>query len=449
MGFLDIFNKQKTEINKERAHVNSTNEMDKWNNFCALDESFKNDTKLKPIYYLKLYGKNMINTNSEVKNRAKADFIRAILDSIKDENNYTIRCLVDYLINKYEILDNKKLIEIINDLNKDSLEKIANSHSFLTYVQMKNQISNINDNEIKKLVEPLVNVLSNKEMEYQVFTKKYSKELRDYILNVYNTMMTEKFENYKFNGNKSNIYFYGYKLIVIFNEDEENLNFGVKESNIVHMQKVKRLLNIDNELFTANCKEIIWNDEIPSYIENKFYSERTDTENKEETGKPYYIFKHEKYGDIKFYYIKDEIEIKCKALDSKKFEIIGVKDTFEDENLIQLYIKAIEKIIEIKERILVTLYNFTYEMCKSWEEKDENGNEISRDYIENHFSRIRISIWPQAENKKEGYSEDNTSISFAGDLYGKDDEYGIGLLGGHEIIVNTVNGENISCKLNG
>ena len=104
--------------------------MDKWNNFCALDESFKNDIKLKPIYYLKLYGKNMINTNSEVKNRAKADFIRAILDSIKDENNYTIRCLVDYLINKYEILDNKKLIEIINDLNKDSLEKIANSHSF-------------------------------------------------------------------------------------------------------------------------------------------------------------------------------------------------------------------------------------------------------------------------------------------------------------------------------
>ena len=51
-----------------------------------------------------------------------------------------------------------------------------------------------------------------------------------------------------------------------------------------------------------------------------------------------------------------------------------------------------------------------------------------------------------SENKKEGYSEDNTSISFAGDLY---DEDGAELLGGHEIIVNTVNGENISCKLNG
>lgn len=432
MGFLDIFNKQKTEINKESAHANSTNKMDKWDNFCTLDESFKNDTKLKPIYYLKLYGKNMINTNSEVKNRAKIDFIRAILDSIKDENNYTIRCLVDYLINKYEILDNEKLVEIINDLDKDSLEKIANSHSFLTYVQMKNQISNINDNEIKKLVEPLVDVLSNKEMEYQVFTKQYSKELREYILSVYNTMMTEKFESYKFNGNKSNIYFYGYKLIVIFNEDEENLNFEVKESNIVHMQKVKRLLNINDELFTANYKEIIWNDKVPKEIGNKFY-----------TGKPYYVFKHEKYGDIEFYYTEDEIEIKCKALDPEKFEIVGVEDTFENKNLIQLYVKAIEKIIEIKGKVLVTLYNFTYEMCKSWDEKDENGNEISRDYIENHFSKIRISIWPQALNKREGYSE----ISFAGELYYED---GVGcLLGEHEIVASTANGENIECSLNG
>jgi len=421
---------------QKNKNVNSNSETDKWDNFCRLDESFKNDEKLKPIYYLKLYGKNMISTNSEIKNRAKADYIKAILESIKSENNYTIRCLVDYLINKYEILDNQKLLEIINDLDKDSLEKIANSHSFLTYVQMKNQISNINDNEIKKLVEPLVNVLSNKEMEYQVFTKQYSKELREYILNVYNTMMTEKFESYKFNGNKSNIYFYGYKLIVIFNEDEKNLNFGVKESNIVHMQKVKRLLNISDELFTANYKEIIWNDKVPKDIENKFY-----------TGKPYYIYKHEKYGDIEFYYTEDEIEIKCKALDSEKFEIMGEEDTFKNDAILLLYIKAIEKTIEIKEKVIDTLYKYTLEMCKSWEEKDENGNEISRDYIEKHFSRIRISIWPQDLNKREGYSEENTSISFAGELYYED---GVGcLLGEHEIVASTANGENIECSLNG
>ena len=423
---------------KKNNNIKSNNEVDQWDNFCRLDESFKNDIKLNPIYYLKIYGKNMINTNSEVRNRAKADFIRAILDSIKSENNYTIRCLVDYLINKYEILDNEKLIDIISNLDKDSLEKIANSHSFLTYVQMKNQISNINDDEIKKLVDPLVNVLDNKEMEYQVFTKKYSKELRDYILNIYNIMINEDFENYKFNGNKSNIYFYGYKLIVIFNEDEENMDFGVKESNIVHMQKVKRLLNISDELFTANYKEIIWNDKVPEHIENKFY-----------IGKPYYTFKHEIYGDIEFYYIEDEIEIKCKALDSEKFEIIGIEDTFENEDIIQLYIKAIEKIIEIKGKVLVTLYNYTFETCKSWEEKDKNGNEISRDYIESHFSRIRISIWPQVKNGKEGYSEENTSISFAGDLYGEDGKYGVGLLGGHEIVANIVNGNKINCSLNG
>lgn len=449
MGLFDIFKKQKDEINNGNTDVNSTNEINKWNDFCSLDESFKNDSKLKPIYYLKLYGKNMIYTNSEIKNRAKSDFVRAITDNLKNESNPTIKCLVDYLINKYEILDNEKLMEILNNLDKDSLETIANSHSFLSYVQMKEQINNINNDEIKKIVEPLVRILNNKEIDYNVFIAKYSKELRDYIYNIYNIMMNEKFEAYKFNSNNSNIYFYGYKLIVVFNDDEANFNFGVKESNIVHMQKIKRLMHISDKLFTKNYKEIIWNDEIPSYIENKFYAGKTDIENKHDAENPYYVFKHEKYGDIEFYYIEDEIEIKCKALDSEKFQITGVEDTFEDEKIIQLYIKAIEKIIEIKEKILAILYNYTLQICKSWEEKDENGNEISRDYIVNHFSRIRISIWPKAENKKEGYSENNTLISFAGDLFGEDGEYGVGLLGGHEIVVNTVNGENISCKLNG
>ena len=429
MGLLNFLNKSKN------ANANSNNEIEEWENFCKLDESFKNDSKLKPIYYLKLYGKNMIYTNSEVKNRAKSDFIRAISDNLKNENSSTTKSLIDYLINKYEILDNKKLIDILNDLDKEGIETIANSHSFLSYVQMREQINNIDNNEIKKLVEPLVNVLNNKENDYNVFVSKYSKELRNYIYNIYNIMMNEKFEICKFNSNKSNIYFYGYKLIVVFNEDEENLNFGVKESNIVHMQKIKRLLNIDDELFTKNYREIIWNKDVPRNIENKFYSE-----------KPYYMFKHEIYGNIEFYYIEDEIEIKCKYLDSKKFEIIGIEDTFENEDIINLYIKAIEKTIEIKEKVLDTLYDFTLETCKAWQEKDESGNEVSRDYIVNHFSRIRISIWPHISNKKESYSDVDTSISFSGDLYGENGEY---LLGGHEIVANTTDGNDIDCSLNG
>lgn len=433
MGLFNIFKKQEIGNKKE-----DTNEINKWDNFCRLDESFKNDKKLKPMYYLKLYGKNMIHTNSEIKNKAKSDFIRAITDNLKNENNSTVRCLIDYLINKYEIFDNEKLIDIINNLDKESLETIANSYSFLSYVQMREQIKNITDSDIKGLVTSLLNVLNNKEMDYNVFISKYSKELREYIYNVYNIMMNEKFEAYKFNGNKSNVYFYENKLVVVFDEDEENLNFGIKESNIVHMQKIKRLLNINDELFSKNYKEIIWNEEVPNHIEKKFY-----------TGRPYYTFKHEIYNDIEFYYKEDEIEIKCKALNPEKFEIIGVKDTFENEDIIQLYIKAIEKTIEIKEKVLDTLYNFTLETCKSWEEKDENGNEISRDYIVNHFSKIRISIWPQALKKKEGYSEENTTISFAGDLYDEDGECGTGLLGGHEIVASTVNGECIECSLNG
>lgn len=441
--FMGLFN-----FGKKNNNIKPNNDVEQWDNFCKLDESFKNDEKLKPVYYLKLYEKKMIYTNSEIKNKAKSDIIRAITDSLKSENNSTVRCLIDYLINKYEILDNERLIDIINNLDKDSLETIANSYSFLSYVQMREQIKNITNNDINELVRPLLNVLNNKEIDCNLFISKYAKQLRDYIYNVYDIMMNEKFESYKFNSNKTNIYFYGNKLVVVFDEDEENLNFGFKESNAVHIEKIKRLLKINNELFTKNYKEIIWNDEIPKHIENEFYNDKVSefSEKRFQAEKTYYIFKHEKYGDIEFYYKEDGIEIKCKALNPEMVEIIGIEDTFENEDIIQLYIKAIEKIIEVKGKILETLYNYTLQTCKLWEEKDENGNDISRDYIVNHFSRIRISIWPQAENKKEGYSEDNTSISFAGDLY---DEDGAEMLGGHEIIVNTVNGENISCKLNG
>ena len=112
---------------KKNNNIKPNNDVEQWDNFCKLDESFKNDEKLKPVYYLKLYGKNMIYTNSEIKNKAKSDIIRAITDSLKSENNSTIRCLIDYLINKYEILDNERLIDIINNLDKDSLETLANS----------------------------------------------------------------------------------------------------------------------------------------------------------------------------------------------------------------------------------------------------------------------------------------------------------------------------------
>ncbi len=419
MGLFNFGNKKK--------NVNSNDEIEQWDNFCRLDESFKNDIKLKPIYYLKLYGKNMINSNSEIKNKAKTDFIQAILDNIKSKNNSTIKCIIDYLINKYDILDNGELIGIINNLDKDSLETIANSHSFLSFVQMRNQINNINNNEIKKLVEPLVNALNNKEIEYKIFISKYSKELRDYIYKVYNIMMNEKFEAYKFNGNKSNIYFYGYKLVVVFDEDEENLNFGIRTSNKLHTLEIKKLLYINNELFTKNYNEIIWNYEIPMSIESKFY-----------TGKPYYIFKHNIYGNIEFYYTEEGTEIKCKALDSENWKEIIATDIKLDERRLQLYVKTIEKIIEIKEKVLDKMYDFALETCTECEKKDENGNEISKKYIKDHFSKISINIWSKISNKT---NEDITEFWFRGVLY---DGNGGSLLGVHQIRA-IVQGDDIRC----
>lgn len=51
---------------------------------------------------------------------------------------------------------------------------------------------------------------------------------------------------------------------------------------------------------------------------------------------------------------------------------IGIENTFENKDIIQLYIKVIEKIIEVKGKILATLYNYTLQTCKLWVEKDEN-----------------------------------------------------------------------------
>ena len=91
---MGIFN-----FKSQNKNTNSNSEADKWEEFCKLDESFKSDSKLKPIYYLKLYGKNIVYTNPEIKNRAKSDFIRAISDNLKNEDKTKIKSLIDYLIN--------------------------------------------------------------------------------------------------------------------------------------------------------------------------------------------------------------------------------------------------------------------------------------------------------------------------------------------------------------
>ena len=168
MGLFNVFKKK----------VNTNDEYKKWDDFCTLDESYKDDAKLKPIYYLKLYGKNEINSNSKIRERAKRDFIRAILDSLKNDNEPIIKCLFDYLINRQEILDNEKLIDIIANLDKESLDIIANSHTFYSYIQTREKIKNINNNKIKKIVEPLENALSNSKNQYNVFISKYSKEFK-------------------------------------------------------------------------------------------------------------------------------------------------------------------------------------------------------------------------------------------------------------------------------
>lgn len=421
MGLFDVFKKK----------LSTNDEYKKWDDFCTLDESYKDDAKSKPIYYLKLYGKNEINSNSKIRERAKRDFIRAILDSLKNDNEPIIKCLVDYLINRQEILDNEKLIDIIANLDKESLDIIANSHTFYSYIQTREKIKNINNNEIKQIVEPLENALSNSKNQYNVFISKYSKEFKEYLYNIYNIMMdsvttNKRFENYEFNNNKSNIYFYENGIVVAFNEDEKNIIFVFNKFKLLeNMQKIKRLLFINSELFAKNYIQLILEDELPRHLENEFY-----------TRKPYYICKHEKYGNIEFYYNENGIELRCDALDSGIFQEIQIptSDYDGDEKKI-LYVHTIEKIIEKKEEILERIYNYALNKCIEWEEKDEDRNQISMEYIKNNF-KIFVTIWSEIIKDSNGNSKEEIEFVFSGNA-----DY---LLGDHNIDA-MVKEDNIDC----
>lgn len=411
MGLFDIFSKK----------VNS-NDDTIWSNFCSLDESYKDDVKLKPIYYLKLYGKNEVNNNKNMIDAAKRDFISAISKSIGNSRNPIIECLIDYLINRQNILDNNKLIDIISNLNKDSLDNIANSHTFFSYIQTREKLNNMSFDEINQLVRPLEEALNRSDNQYNIFISKYSKEFKNYILNI-NRIITDcintsiRFENYDFNNGKSKIYFYDNGVVVAFNEDEQNASFVINKFRLLdRMYKIKRLMFINNELFTKNYKQIILTENISYSLESEFYSK-----------KPYYIFKHDVYGDIEFYYNEDGIELKCNVLNNI-FNVVQVM-TFdydrEEDRL--LYVHSIEKIIVMKDNVLDKLYEYALMMCSEWDEKDEYDNPVTINYVKEHLN-LSVEILSKSEEKIEFI------ISGCSDY----------LLGGHSIDA-IVEDNNIKC----
>jgi len=236
----------------------------------------------------------------------------------------------------------------------------------------------------------------------------------------------KKFENYEFNNSKSNIYFYENGIVVAFNEDEKNIIFVFNKFKLLeNMQKIKRLLFINSELFSKNYIQLILEEEIPRHLENEFY-----------TRKPYYIFKHEKYGNIEFYYNENGIELKCNALDNDIFQEIQVLTSdYDGDKEKLLYVHTIEKIIEKKEEILEKIYDYALKMCTEWEEKDEAGNQVSMEYIKKYF-KFSIEIWSEIIKDSSGNSTEKIEFVVSGN--------GDYLLGDHSIDA-IIKEDNIEC----
>ena len=120
----------------------------RWNNFINITDKEKNDENLKSIYYLKLYAKNKLNNKTEIMNKAKKNYISDISANIKEGDQLSLYCILDYLINRYNITNKEELIEILSNLNLENLNLIANSSNMLSYEKMKRNVANFEENDV-------------------------------------------------------------------------------------------------------------------------------------------------------------------------------------------------------------------------------------------------------------------------------------------------------------
>lgn len=163
---------------------------------------------------------------------------------------------------------------------------------------------------------------------------------------------------------------------------------------------------------------------------------------------PIYVFNSSEYGNIEFYNTEDDnIEIRCNQFNNKVFDkvlLLVDRKKFKNEEEKKLAIRILEKTISMKEMVLDKIYDYTLEICNNWQEKDASGNNITKEYIKSHLSKISVEIWPKYSYLRQGKLMYDDNISFHSELYDEDGEV---LLGGHEICY-IVLGNEMSGKLN-
>ena len=106
--------------------------------------------------------KNKLNNKTEIMNKAKKNYISDISANIKEGDQLSLYCILDYLINRYNITNKEELIEILSNLNL-----IANSSNMLSYEKMKRNVANFEENDVSNFVKPLIIALNSINLNYE------------------------------------------------------------------------------------------------------------------------------------------------------------------------------------------------------------------------------------------------------------------------------------------
>jgi len=401
----------------------------RWNNFINITDKEKNDENLKSIYYLKLYAKNKLNNKTEIMNKAKKNYISDISANIKEGDQLSLYCILDYLINRYNITNKEELIEILSNLNLENLNLIANSSNMLSYEKMKRNVANFEENDVSNFVKPLIIALNSINLNYEEHFAKVENEIEKQILKLYDCINNENYECFIIDNKTEDvcIYIYDNGLIIRYSFNGEFVDCIYNFLSKTIIKEIKKLININANEFDKYCKNIIKKGEIGDSTIRKIKSIEKYTLHSDLLGD----FEVVRDENTDIYYYK----INCKTLNFNNMEneVYIYSDNDYKENKIKKIelnkiVPKVEKLYEIQEVLIDKFLDSIVDICDKWEEVDKDANKITLEYVERHISPLEVII-----------NIDETNYSIHAYLHSdKDDENY--LLGDHTLIL--ISGDN-------
>ena len=381
MELFDIFKKQEIENNKESA-----NEINKWDDFCRLDESLKNDPKLKPIYYLKLYGKAQIENTEKIKIKAINKFANEISKNIIEGDKLSLNCIIEYLINKHCIINKGELCKILSDMSLDDLYIISKSSNLFTYKKMQDAVNKLNEDTVKIWINPLLN--SIKKLSYEQIYLEVENQKKEEIYALYKRMINNKFEEYvvKDDGKLCQIvYVYDDGLVICIDKDGEQIDLIYNTCTKEYIIEQKKILKEDAEVFFEYRNLIIFK----NYISSKVY----DAISKKEK----YIIESKNVGLIEIVRNEDGLGhtymVNCEKLvfNGMSNDIYIEFDEEDDERKLKKaeltsVVKMVEELVEMQVKVVDNAIKEIVKICNNWDERDKDGNEITAEYVLKNFS---------------------------------------------------------------